>query len=314
MKTSNKIEVVVPSPQPKAVVVLFGWLGAQIRHVNKYSQLYHARDCATVTGVAESFDIMTANKSALDAFALDAAKKVISILKDKNQDLPVLAHVFSNGGTMPLSRLETLIHKANQACSWGKATPLDHDLILLGKAMQRGGEIFDSSPAFPDLTTASRAIASSVPNVLLSLLFQTFLAFFVFVESQRELLSADCCYKPKTKQLWDHVMNRSIAPRAAYVYSTADTITNHEKLEELIAHRSATTRAENILVLKFHDSDHVLHLRKHPKEYEALIDEMLVRIASGPPVIVAFSAAVVDDKNMMDDEQHLIIGGATFCI
>lgn len=307
MKTSNNIEVVVPSPQPKAVVVLFGWLGAQIRHVNKYSQLYHARDCATVTGCAESFDILTANKSALDAFALDAAKKIISILKDKNQDLPVLAHVFSNGGTMPLSRLETLIHKANQACSWGKATPLDHDLILLGKAMQRGGEIFDSSPAFPDLTTASRAIASSVPNVLLSFLFQTALAFLAFVESQRELLSADC-YKPKTKQLWNHVMNRSITPRAAYVYSTADNITNHEKLEELIAHRSVAIGAENILVQKFHDSDHVLHLRKHPKEYAALIDEMLMRIASGPPV-VAFPAVV--DKNM---DEHLIIGGATFCI
>lgn len=305
MVTNNKIEVVVPTPQPEAVVLLFGWLGAQMRHVNKYSQLYHARNCATVTGCAESFDILLVNKSTLDAFALDAAKKVIAILKDNgNEDLPVLAHVFSNGGTMPLNRLETLIHKANRACARDNASELDHDLILLGKAMEKGGEIFDSSPAFPDLTTGRRAIASSVPNALLSFFLQSFLTVLVLIDSQREQL---LCYRSKTNQLWDHVMDRAISPRAAYVYSTADNITNHEKLEELIAHRSSKVGADNILVEKFNDSDHVMHLRKHPKQYAALIDEMLTRIASGPP---DYAPTTVEDVK----DEHLIIGGATFCI
>jgi len=297
--TKNEIEVFTPSSQPRAVVLIFGWLGSNLRHVNKYSQLYHARNCATVTGSADSRSILTGDKAKLDAFALEAATKAIKLLKDNDQDLPVIAHVFSNGGTLPLNRLEVLIHKAHRARASGKMTPLDEDLILLGKAWERGGQIFDSSPAYPDVRTAMRAIGSSIPNAFARFLLQAVYLLMVFVDQPLVWLSG---YPPKAEHFWDHVMHRPITSRQAYVYSSHDNITNCDKLEELIAHRQEIAGSANVFVKKFTDSHHVQHLRKHPDEYSAFVDEMLLSVESGPPV-----PALVEEE-----EEHIIMGGTSF--
>lgn len=289
----------MPSPQPRAVILVFGWLGSNLRHVNKYSQLYHARNCATVTGSVDSRSILIGDKAKLDVFALEAATKAVKLLKDSDQDLPVIAHVFSNGGTLPLNRLEVLIHKAHRARAAGNMTPLDEDLILLGKAWERGGQIFDSSPAYPDTGTAIRAIGSSIPNAIARFFLQAAFLFMVFIDQPLVWLSG---YPPKAEQLWTHVMDRPITFRQAYVYSSHDNITNCDKLEELIAYRQEAVGSENILVKKFTDSHHVMHLRKHPEEYSAFVDEMLQSVESGPPV-----PALVEEE-----EEHIIMGGASF--
>jgi hypothetical protein len=83
-------------------------------------------------------------------------------------------------------------------------------------------------------------------------------------------------------------------------------------LEGLIAHRKRTVGSANILIKKFTDSKHVLHLRQHPEEYVAFVDEMLDRVESGPPALEEVS----DDENETEDweEEHIIIGGASFRI
>lgn len=295
----NEIEVFTPDTQPRAVVLVFGWLGSDLRHVNKYSHLYHARNCATVTGSANSCSILTGDKAKLDIFALEAATKAVKLLKDYDRDIPVIAHAFSNGGTLPLNRLEVLIHKAHRARSSGTMTPLDEDLILLGKAWERGGQIFDSSPAYPDTRTAMRAIGSSIPNAAARFFLQAVFLVIFFIEQPFVWLTGR---PPKAEQLWAHVMYRPITSRQAYVYSSHDNITNCDKLEELIAHRQELVGPANILVKKFTDSHHVQHLRKHPEEYTAFVDEMIQSVESGPPV-----PALAEEE-----EEHIIIGGTSF--
>ena len=38
---------------PKAIVILFGWLGSSPRHVQKYAKLYQDRKCSTIYGTAD---------------------------------------------------------------------------------------------------------------------------------------------------------------------------------------------------------------------------------------------------------------------
>jgi Eukaryotic protein of unknown function (DUF829) len=290
---NSDIDVFVPNSKPHAVVLIFGWFGSQLRHVNKYSQLYHARSCATVTGVANSRAIIKGDKQILDEFAIDAAMKALKILREVDQDLPVITHVFSNGGTIPLSRLETLIHKANRARAQGNMTPMDEDLILLGNAMQKGGQIFDSSPCFPDFVTGLRGIGSGVQNAVARFIAQSAFVLMILVQKPLIWLSGHPSF---TDQLWHHVMHRPIVPRQAFVYSTKDRITNCDKLEDLIAYRQHTVGIENILVKKFTDSK----------------QEMLRRVESGPPSLEATSD---DEDDKMDWEaEHIIIGGASFRI
>ena len=306
---NSEIEVVVPSTALRAVVLVFGWFGSELRHVNKYSQLYHTRNCATVTGVADSCALIKVEKHILDSFAMEAAKKVVQILKEVDPDLPVVAHVFSNGGTIPLSRLETLIHKANRARAEGTMTQMDEDLILLGKAMQKGGQIFDSSPCFPDYITGLRGIGSGIQNSAFRFVAQVAFLLMILIQTPLVWLSGEPSF---TSRFWNHVMERPIASRQAYVYSTKDDITNCTKLEALIAHRTRMVGSSNILIKKFTDSKHVLHLRQHPKEYVAFIDEMLERVGSGPPALEEVS----DDESEREDweGEHIIIGGASFRI
>lgn len=306
---NSEIDVVLPNSKPHAVVLIFGWFGSQLRHVNKYSELYHARSCATVTGVADSCAIIKGEKQVLDAFALEAARKAIKILKEIDQDLPVITHVFSNGGTIPLSRLETLIHKANRARSKGIMTAMDSDLILLGNAMRKGGQIFDSSPCFPDYVTAIRGIGSGIQNSITRFIAQGAFVLMILIQTPLIWLSGEPSF---TDQLWHHVMHRPIAPRQAYVYSTKDRITNCDKLEALIAFRQHTAGVENILVKRFTDSKHVLHLRQHPEEYVAFVNEMIRRVESGPPSLEA--ASDDEDDNVDWEAEHIIIGGASFRI
>ena len=43
----------VEKGNPTAIVVLFGWLGSEPRHLQKYADLYQDRNCSTIYGVAD---------------------------------------------------------------------------------------------------------------------------------------------------------------------------------------------------------------------------------------------------------------------
>ena len=71
---------------------------------------------------------------------------------------------------------------------------------------------------------------------------------------------------------WNNMREGRLCLRQAYIYSTADDITNVQQLEDLIENRKEFS---NVSVLKFEDSKHVLHMMKHPKSYERMIDDFL---------------------------------------
>ena len=82
-------------------------------------------------------------------------------------ELPLICHSFSNGGCLPLQRMQmrmmgTTDNENTDAQVWK----------LIRERYQLGAQVFDSSPAYPDMETFRRAARGAVPNpILASLVF-----------------------------------------------------------------------------------------------------------------------------------------------
>jgi Eukaryotic protein of unknown function (DUF829) len=254
---------------PRAVVVIFGWWGAELRHVEKYAELYHERNCATVSVVADTLQVMMhLGYPSLDGCVCDAVSAVAKILRDNEKDgkkIPVILHAFSNAGSFLVERLEVLVQQARGDLKLG----CSEDLIFVGERLD--GQIFDSSPAYPDIKlgfTSTNGVVfgdSLLAKFIVGILF--LLAGGVSVVFNWILGLPDVRWT-----FWNNMRDGRLCLRQAYVYSTADTITNVAKLEELIENRKKFSK---VTVQRFDDSQHVMHLLKHPLVYQKLVDNFL---------------------------------------
>lgn len=254
---------------PRAIVLLMGWWGAELRHVEKYAKLYHAKDCATVSVIADTLQVMMhLGYPSLDNCVRDAANEVCKIIRNhetSGRKIPVIVHTFSNAGTFMAERLEVLIQQARDDLK----VPCCEDLVLLGARLD--GEIFDSAPAYPDIKlgfTSTNGVVfgnSIIVKIIVGLLF--FMAGALSVIFNWILGLPDVRWT-----FWNNMREGRLCLRQAYIYSTADNITNVTQLEELIENRK---QFSNVSVLKLEDSKHVLHMTKHPEAYGKLVDDFL---------------------------------------
>jgi hypothetical protein len=269
---------VAASPPPRAVVILLGWWGAQMKHVQKYSALYQERNCVTVTGIVESKAILTLDIYALEAFAQKLASQTATVVREMEQapnnggkKIPVMIHSFSNGGAYPLWRLEVLIERAMMEKNVAEIQKTQ-DLLLIGDRLR--GEIFDSAPCFPDNNSAMKAMKHSISNTILRNIFRVTLLIHVFLVLVHRILFNK---SDSRMDFWKHMTESRLCLNQAYVYSTMDDITDVKMLEELVSARQGHAHA-HILVKKFDDSEHVQHYRKYQSEYCELMDTFLDRI------------------------------------
>jgi Eukaryotic protein of unknown function (DUF829) len=254
---------------PRAVVLLMGWWGAEIRHVNKYAELYQKRDCATVSVVADTLQVMThLAYPSLDDCAREGAREVAKLLRENEKDdkkIPVIIHAFSNAGSFMVDRLEVLIQEAREDLK----AKSSEDLVLVGSRLN--GEIFDSSPAYPDVSLGFTSTNGVVFGDLL--IVKVIVGIIFMLAGGLSLLFNWVMGLPDVRwTFWENMREGRLCLRQAYIYSTADSITNVERLEELIKNRK---KFSNVTVQKFKDSKHVTHMMTHPATYEKLVDDFL---------------------------------------
>jgi Eukaryotic protein of unknown function (DUF829) len=217
------------------------------------------------------------SKEGFERACFGSRKRTIKLLKaSEDKTIPVILHVFSGGGCVVLEQLEIVLAQSKDAvvtsgCSTGQQT----DLLHLYEAIQRGGQVFDSSPADLSLESGLQAIASGVPNKTVRLLIQIVFVIFAIIN---RIISHVTRQPTGPEQHWTHMLESDIANRQAYIYSTVDRLTNHVKVEQMIAHRRKQRPEAHVMVKRFDDSQHCAHLVKHPKEYQALLDEFLASI------------------------------------
>jgi hypothetical protein len=261
---SNKLQVFRVEGKPKAIVLLFGWLGAQLRHVNKYAQIYTQKGCSVVTGVADSVSTMRNDTNTLNEFALEAATEAAKLMRSSgNTDTPVIVHVFSNGGAFVLERLECLMQSAIPGS----------DVAIVGNGIRLGGQVFDSAPGYLHLRAGLKAVGTAAPNFLIRWIIQLYFLLYIVCGV---LLSLVLGRSTRPIQFWNHMKDSTVARRQVYIYSTADELTDPVTLRELIEYRCK--KGIEVQSLEFTETHHVEHFRSHPKEYVEAIDVLLASI------------------------------------
>lgn len=267
------IEVPPSHQTPKAVVLLMGWYGSKLRHVRKYSEIYDQRGCATITGCLDDRSVTLLDVVKIDEFSSLMAQEAAKLLRTGDK-VPLICHAFSNGGGIPLQRLQQLMaEKLNNGT--GDDNNLD-DWNLIRDRMQLGAEIFDSAPAFPDMETFKGAITTGIPGIVGILLYYVVAVLYYQTTVRLQQLQG---IEPWVEAYWKHWETCPIySPIQAYIYSTADTITKYSQLDELTKTRAE--RGVRVKVMRFEDSQHVQHMIKHKEKYCGLIDEVLTESSS----------------------------------
>lgn len=272
------VEMNSDNTPPKAVVLLMGWWGAELRHVEKYAELYRNRGCATITVIADKIQVMThLCYPSLDNCVREAVVQAAEIIRsheenskngEKKKKIPVLTHGFSNAGTFLVERLEVLVEQAREDLK----VPNCEELALIGNRLR--GEIFDSSPAYPDYKLGFTSTNGTVFGQ--SIIAKLLVGFLFLCLGGLSLAFSILIGLPDVRwTFWNNMREGRSCLKQGYVYSTADTIINVNKLMELIENRKTFA---DVTVLKFDDSAHVQLMRKHPLEYEKFVDTFLYEI------------------------------------
>jgi hypothetical protein len=276
----------------RAIVVLIGWWGAEPPQMEKYAAIYTDMQCATLTGVANNRAILTKDDEALRQYAQKGLIDVSRLLQENNK-LPVIFHMFSNGGGFVWEQMERLLeHPDNQNYLHSnqsgekidtEATPLhsNTNLSLVRKNVR--GQIFDSCPVYPTMKTAMAVLELSgiaKQSLLLLVVLKVRMLIFFVLESMRNFV---CRKNHRLIGYWNQLLNSDLCGHQAFIYSTSDTATDPSHLQEFIATRQQQPDAK-ISVLKLQDSEHVQHFRQHPYLYTQFVQKFVRELLQQPTV------------------------------
>ena len=164
-----------------------------------------------------------------------------------------------------------------------------HKEVLLLVKTSLTGLIFDSCPCFLSIRVGVRAIGQAVRNSVGRILLQ---AVFAASASFSGLLCVLLGRPERPIEFWKHweappgesdarraraseasaqiestdrERERIVYTKQLYIYTPKDQLCDSVKLEELIAARRSL--GVDVTAVRFEDSDHVVHLRKHPIDY-----------------------------------------------
>lgn len=282
------------------VVIMYGWVGSTPRNLKKYASMYSSSCCETrqssrkangennksnngsnvavVYGTAGTHRVITRR---LDANVLDSVRKAVEIIRNAESaretshnngevTIPIVLHYFSNGGAFMAETLDRMIKDATSGHMKDKKD--SEDLTFLSKRLKtKGYEVLDSAPVYLHDDVAYKVMDASVSNLPLRVVLKG----LVFLTSSTLKISSWICREVRTDVLfWNNMLESDLCQRQVVVYSTIDKLTDPKKVEEFIVERNE--RGIDVTVVKFDDTDHVLHMKDHPIEYqEGVVDYVL---------------------------------------
>ena len=292
---SASIEIARIKRRPRAVVVLLGWLGAQKRFLDKYATLWQERDCTTINVIVPVWITM----SGLCGYSVteDIMREIDKIGRAAEMTeagwgrLPVILHVFSNGGAFVVENMERFLRNKreiniNNNCPESRSDrQMRHICESMSARLWSGCTIYDSSPCYPSYASGVIAVGRAVSVPVFNVLFQSLFALYVICIDflpyyiQRNVLRNNQ-YSAHAEKFWKCMEQNCLTRNEVYVYSTSDDLADSDYLDKLVQ-RKTTNKIVNILqVLRFTDSEHVSHLRVHPFQYQCMIDNVLNTVAS----------------------------------
>lgn len=297
----------------RAVVVLMGWWGAKPRHLDKYVELYQdiLPSAAIIAGTATPRSILVKDDDRLAQFAREGLQATAStMLENENAHLPILVHVFSNGGGYVWHQMMNILDDPEAALDIGhdspvlygtdshngidprmhynnhglspnlsistmdtEETPLRANTTLSVLRQNIRCQIYDSSPAYPRFDSGIAALEGSgmITNRIAMVLFKCLFLMAYWVESLWDRLRQ----RPhRLFQYWNDLLESEWDIPQGFIYSKVDRMVDADHLQEFIEERQQRL-AVPVSVLRFDDSPHVQHFRYHPEQYREFLDKFI---------------------------------------
>ena len=293
---------------PRGFVVVLGWLGAQDKHLKKYSDLLEEAGFATGRSIAPK-SVLFGTRASQRTYALQVLS---ATLADSAPALPIAFYLFSNGGAF--------VYRA--MLPWLVSDPAFADVRARHRAT-----CFDSAPCYlhPDL--GARALSENVRSPAGKALIRCLFSLFAIVSSG--FGSVDLA-----GEYWRELRDDPLQAPTLYLYSEDDPLCDPQKLAlasragrlglgryggppcglrrgaaqearggrrsgagrpggggsaelaswpeavpppsrhrlaELVAGRRQKRACAEVREVRWQVSEHVGHLRKHPEEYTAAL-------------------------------------------
>ncbi|KAJ6468307.1 hypothetical protein C8R45DRAFT_837987, partial [Mycena sanguinolenta] len=240
------------------VILIFGWMSAQLAHLHKYTAMYREiYPNATIILVRSPLSLFWTSASGLASglsryAPLLAALEALGCLDDRQR---ILTHSFSNGGGFHLIALSKMLPPK-----------------IFQSPRSPSALIIDSAPGGDTLDKAMRAVTSPLKNTLIRLLASGVVVFYYCIMwtvgriVSRPSPIAAMMTALRNPRVLPWIDERS--PRL-YIYSKADQMVPSVDVE---AHAARCAR-EGLDVRKvcFDKSAHVTHARVYPEEYWAAV-------------------------------------------
>ncbi|KIJ29433.1 hypothetical protein M422DRAFT_229263 [Sphaerobolus stellatus SS14] len=234
-------------------VVIFGWMGAQLKHLQKYATLYHELYPSTPVLLVCSHPRLWFQTKTIRLANFTPALAYLPISK-------VIYHAFSNGGCFRLADFLSLRPISTQSYST---------------------IVFDSCPGVYEIKATTLAFLAPFKSKILRFLARILImsCFSLMSLWNRLLRKTDIQQTAVRIPLNNGHLVRKDMPRA-YIYSKSDKLVQSWAVE---AHADEAEKKGYMTTRHVYlNSDHVAHFRTDPERYKRIIRDSWQIVVSGP--------------------------------
>jgi hypothetical protein len=276
--------------QPRAIAIVLGHLGSTDAELRRLSQIYRERHCAVVAARSPPLDFFLTQHGRLRPIASEILRETASLSRQCNNqknkeenNVPVVIHQFSNGGTFLLEAMTKEEHGARGDSS--------EDYNEVKKRLQY--IFYDSCPCYLHMPWALGPYWNdafpfpgwrSLPRKLYLLAASVSLSVWCLCTGSLS----------RSRDFWDSVGDPFNCQHLVYMYTTNDKVTDATRIDDLI-----DTQRENgkdVLAYKYCDSSHVGLLRDHAEDYNRAVDLALERAIERATSTATSTATTSVDK------------------
>ncbi|KAJ7347089.1 hypothetical protein DFH08DRAFT_870231 [Mycena albidolilacea] len=244
------------------VIILFGWMDAPLRILEKYAVSHRRRWPSSDIAIVQSHPaFIWSSQEKRDDAVRPLADYLVSTVYRQRRSVPngILLHVISNGGAFQLITLSRLLKSI---------LPAEPSDINHGTAIPMAA-IFDSTPGTGEYASLLATLTTDVKSPLVKAILTVPGSLVYLASVFRRTVVGDEKIFPLLHRFLETQgllpLAEGFAPRV-YIYSSADkmvpftSVENH--LSILKANPSVSVAAE-----KFEGSQHVQHERQDPERY-----------------------------------------------
>ncbi|OWF50533.1 transmembrane protein 53-A-like [Mizuhopecten yessoensis] len=225
----------------RPLMLLFGWMGAKRKHMQKYEEYYLNRGYTVLTVSSSPIDILKPVR------AQGIASKILNHIDDRSRNVgrqPILLHGFSVGGYL-IAEFHVKLNSEKT---------IARDLIV--------AQVLDSPVDFDGIPKGFSTALTNNPALRFLIRNSLHLYMNMFRTSVLEFHKASEAFK----------YNKYCVP-SLFLYSKADPVATLETVEGFI--NGFDQRKIPVQSKCWHDSPHVSHYYYYPREYTDILTSFL---------------------------------------